>query len=82
MIYLFFPLCALSLSKHPKVHFTVWKKGMEEMPQFSVVEFPTNSLLAWKGAEMGFWSLRDKAAPIPPSISLIRDRQLLFSFSE
>lgn len=35
------------------------------MPQFSVVEFPTNSLLGWKGAEMDLCDLQGKAAPIP-----------------
>lgn len=62
----FFLYVLLSLSRHLEVCFTVWKKEMEEMPQFSVVEFPTNSPLGWKGAEMGFWSLQCKAAPIPP----------------
>lgn len=73
----FFPLCDTSLSRYPKVCFTVWKKGF---PQFSVVEFPTNSLLDGKRAEMRCQSLQAKAAPVPPSVNLIRGRQLLFPF--
>jgi len=50
--------------------FTGWKKGTEEMPQSPEVEFPTSSLLGWKGAELGVGRLRGKAAPSLPSAGL------------